>query len=179
APHPPPMGARFRLSAGFNISGYSPQAQVVLRAMQHYGLILADNGSNWYFGGTADSSWPSSLVDELKTIPASAFDAVDESSLMVSPDSGQAGPPSAPGPGYRLVASDGGVFAFGDAPFAGSMGGTRLRARVVGCASPPHGGGYWLVASDGGVSAFGDAPFLGSMGATRLHAPVVGMASTP
>ena len=53
-PNLPPMGARFRLKAGFDISTYSPQAQVVLRAMQHYGLILADNGSNWYFGGTAD-----------------------------------------------------------------------------------------------------------------------------
>ena len=50
-PNLPPMGARFRLDAGFNISGFSPQAQVVLRAMQQYGLILADNGSNWYFGG--------------------------------------------------------------------------------------------------------------------------------
>ena len=49
-PNLPPMGARFRLKASFDISGYSPQAQVVLRAMQHYGLILADNGSNWYFG---------------------------------------------------------------------------------------------------------------------------------
>jgi len=72
--------------------------------MQHYGLILADNGSNWYFGGTADSSWPLSLVDELKRVPASAFDAVDESSLMVSADSGQvrtaapAPPPPAPAP---------------------------------------------------------------------------------
>ena len=57
------MGARFRLKADFDISGYSPQAQVVLRAMQQYGLILADNGSNWYFGGTADSNWPLSLVE--------------------------------------------------------------------------------------------------------------------
>ncbi|HXX91401.1 MAG TPA: hypothetical protein VEI83_14375 [Acidimicrobiales bacterium] len=103
-PSLPPMGARFRLRASFDISGYSPQAQVILRAMQHYGLILADNGSNWYFGGSADPNWPQSLVDELKTVPASAFDAVDESSLMVSPDSGQArqpdavAPPPAPAP---------------------------------------------------------------------------------
>lgn len=104
-PSLPPMGARFRLRADYDISGYSPQAQVVLRAMQHYGLILADNGSNWYFGGTADSAWPLSLVDELKQVPASAFDAVDESSLMVSPDSGQVRtgsssppPPAPPGP---------------------------------------------------------------------------------
>ncbi len=89
-PSLPPMGARFRLEADFDMSGYSPQAQVVLRAMQHFGLILADNGTNWYFGGTADPAWPISLVDELKTVPASAFQAVDESPLMVSPDSGQA-----------------------------------------------------------------------------------------
>ena len=57
-PDLPPMGARFRLKASFDISGFSPQAQVVLRAMQQYGLILADNGSNWYFGGSADPSWP-------------------------------------------------------------------------------------------------------------------------
>ena len=88
-PSLPPMGARFRLRATYGISGYSSQAQVVLRAMQHYGLILADNGSNWYFGGTADQAWPQSLVDELKQVPASEFEAVDESSLMVTPDSGQ------------------------------------------------------------------------------------------
>ena len=167
-PSLPPMGARFRLKASFDISGYSPQAQVVLRAMQHYGLILADNGSNWYFGGTADPSWPISLVDELKSIPASAFEGVDESSLMVSPDSGQAGVLNAPGPGYRLVASDGGVFSFG-APFYGSTGGLALAAPVVGVAATPDGAGYWLVASDGGVFAFGDARFAGSTGALRLY----------
>jgi hypothetical protein len=177
-PNLPPMGARFRLSAGFNIAGYSPQAQVVLRAMQHYGLILADNGSNWYFGGSADPAWPSSLVQELKNIPASAFQAVDESSLMVSPDSGQAGVIEAAGPGYRLVASDGGVFAFKSA-FFGSAGGLALQAPVVGIADTPSGNGYWLVASDGGVFTYGDARFLGSMGGKHLNAPIVGMTSTP
>jgi hypothetical protein len=176
-PNLPPMGARFRLNAGFNISGYSPQAQVVLRAMQHYGLILADNGSNWYFGGTADSAWPSSLVQELKSIPASAFQAVDESSLMVSPNSGQAGVLNAPGPGYRLVASDGGVFAFKDG-FFGSAGGLALQAPVVGMADTASGNGYWLVASDGGVFSYGDAAFQGSMGGKHLDAPIVGMAAT-
>ena len=178
-PNLPPMGARFRLNANFNIAGYSPQAQVVLRAMQHYGLILADNGSNWYFGGSADPAWPSSLVQELKTIPASAFAAVDESSLMVSPDSGQAGVLDAPGPGYRLVASDGGVFAFGDAGFYGSAGGLVLKAPVVGVADTASGNGYWLVASDGGVFSYGDARFLGSMGGKHLNAPIVAMAATP
>ncbi len=66
--------------------------------------------------------------------------------------------------GYRLVASDGGIFAFGDAPFSGSTGGMRLNQPVVGMAPTPDGGGYWLVASDGGIFSFGDAPFVGSTG---------------
>ena len=86
----PPMGARFRLKASFDISGYSPAAQVVLRAFQRYGLILADNGSDWYFQGSVDPGWQDSFISELKTVPAAQFEAVDESSLMVSPDSGQA-----------------------------------------------------------------------------------------
>jgi len=182
-PNLPPMGARFRLKAGFDISGFSPSAQVVLRAMQHYGLILADNGSNWYFGGTADPNWPISLVDELKAVPASAFEAVDESSLMIDPNSGQAVQPGSAvncsaGPGYRMAAADGGLFSFCE-PFWGSMGGHPLNRPVVGTASTPDRAGYWLVASDGGVFSFGDARFYGSTGAIRLNQPVVGMAATP
>jgi hypothetical protein len=86
----PPMGARFRLKASFNISHFSKHAQVILRAMQRYGLILADNGSNCYFQGVADPRWPNVLLDELKRVPASAFQAVDESSLEISPNSGAA-----------------------------------------------------------------------------------------
>jgi hypothetical protein len=78
--------------------------------------------------------------------------------------------------GYWMVAADGGVFAF-NAPFLGSMGGTRLSEPIVGMAGTPDGNGYWLVAKDGGVFAFGDAAFYGSMGGTRLNQPVVGMAA--
>ncbi|HWG74121.1 MAG TPA: putative Ig domain-containing protein [Acidimicrobiales bacterium] len=80
--------------------------------------------------------------------------------------------------GYTLVASDGGVFNFGDAGFFGSMGAKHLNRPVVGIASTPDGAGYWLVASDGGVFNFGDAGFYGSMGDKHLNRPVVGMAST-
>ena len=182
-PNLPPMGARFRLNADFDISGYSPQAQVVLRAMQHYGLILADNGSNWYFGGTADQGWPISLVDELKHVPASAFNAVDESSLTVDANSGQARQPDASvncssGRGYRMAATDGGLFSFCE-PFFGSMGGRPLNRPIVGVANTPDGAGYWLVASDGGVFSFGNARFFGSTGNIRLNRPIVGMATTP
>jgi hypothetical protein len=85
---------------------------------------------------------------------------------------------AAGGPGYWLVASDGGIFAFGDAQFYGSTGALRLNQPVVGMASTPSGKGYWLVASDGGIFAFGDAQFYGSTGAIRLNRPVVGMAAT-
>ena len=65
------------------------------------------------------------------------------------------------GGGYWLVASDGGVFSFGDARFAGSTGAMTLNKPIVGMAATPDGGGYWLVASDGGVFSFGDARFCG------------------
>ena len=83
------------------------------------------------------------------------------------------------GKGYWLVAADGGVFAYGDAGFYGSMGGRVLAAGVVGMAATPDGKGYWLVAADGGVFAFGDAAFYGSMGGRFLAAPVVGIAPFP
>ena len=56
-PSLPPMGARFRLKSTYDITRFSAQAQVILLAMQHYGLILADNGSNWFFSGTRDAGW--------------------------------------------------------------------------------------------------------------------------
>ncbi|HVA09902.1 MAG TPA: hypothetical protein VNG12_24520 [Acidimicrobiales bacterium] len=184
-PNLPPMGARFRLKGDYDISGFSPQAQVVLRAMQHYGLILADNGSNWYFGGTADPAWPIALVDELKGVPASAFEAVDESSLMVNPDSGQARQGGGAvavncgsGPGYRLVAADGGVFSF-CSPYAGSAAGMPLAAAIVGTVATLDDGGYYMVAADGGVFTYGDATYYGSTGALHLNQPIVGMAAAP
>jgi hypothetical protein len=86
----PPMGARFRLRADFPTTGYRPDTVAVLEAMKTYGLVLADNGSPWYFQGTADKRWPSALLDELKTIPANAFEAVDTAPMMVHPNSGEA-----------------------------------------------------------------------------------------
>jgi hypothetical protein len=84
-----PMGARFRLKAGVDISHYSADTQVVLTAMKHYGMIVADNGSNWYFQGAAEDNWDPVMIQQLKSIPAGDFEAVDTSSLMVNPNSGQ------------------------------------------------------------------------------------------
>ena len=86
--------------------------------------------------------------------------------------------PAAAQNGYLTVASDGGIFAFGQ-DFCGSTGGTVLNKPVVGMAAVPGQGGYWLVASDGGVFSYGNAQFYGSTGSLRLNAPVVGMAATP
>jgi hypothetical protein len=76
------------------------------------------------------------------------------------------------------VASDGGIFAFGDAAYEGSMGATHLNAPVVAIAGTPDGQGYWEAGSDGGVFNFGHAGYSGSMGGTHLNAPVVAIANS-
>ncbi len=81
--------------------------------------------------------------------------------------------------GYWMVASDGGIFAYGGAKFFGSTGAIKLNMPIVGMAATPSGNGYWLVASDGGIFAFGDAGFFGSTGAMKLNRPIVGMAASP
>ncbi|HEV3365352.1 MAG TPA: VCBS repeat-containing protein, partial [Acidimicrobiia bacterium] len=81
--------------------------------------------------------------------------------------------------GYRLVASDGGVFAFGDAGFYGSTGNIVLNRPIVGGVPTQSNKGYWFVASDGGIFNYGDARFFGSTGNIRLNQPIVGMAATP
>ncbi|HEX9098193.1 MAG TPA: fibronectin type III domain-containing protein [Candidatus Dormibacteraeota bacterium] len=100
-PNLPPMGARFRLKASYDISAFGHEAQVVLTAFKHYGLIVADNGSDWFFTGTEDPGWNSGpyiqMISDLKQVPASQFEAVDESALMVDPNSAVAGTvPAAP-----------------------------------------------------------------------------------
>jgi hypothetical protein len=89
----PKLGARLRLRTGYNIQGFSADAQVILRAMKNYGIILADNGSNFFFQGTEDSSWTDELLDQLKTVPASKFEVVNESACKVDQDSAQAACP--------------------------------------------------------------------------------------
>jgi len=86
----PPMGARFRLKARYSLARFSPPVRVILRAMKRYGLILADNGPNWYIGGTMDPLWTDSILRQLKTVPASAFRVVNASICMVHPSSAAA-----------------------------------------------------------------------------------------
>ncbi len=80
----PPMGAFFRLKASFDISGFSAQNQVILRALKKHGMVLADNGSSWFMSGAPDPGWNDDDLNRLRSVPGSAFEAVDVSSLKVS-----------------------------------------------------------------------------------------------
>jgi hypothetical protein len=87
----PPLGARFRLKASYDISQFDPYSQAILKAMKTYGIILADNGGDWYLSGTPDSRWNDEVLhDVFIRIKGAAFEAVDESCMMVSPNSAQA-----------------------------------------------------------------------------------------
>lgn len=92
----PRMGERLRLRADFDVSGFPPEVQVILRALKKYGMILADNGSAWYLSGAPDARWNNDNLRTLARVKGADFEVVDGTALMVSPDSGearQAGPP--------------------------------------------------------------------------------------
>ncbi len=147
---------------GITIAGYGNQNQGVV---EHFEIA-----------GTRGS-----LVNETGAWPMFHHDAQLTGNAGVPPPVVQV-PCTAPsgGPnGYDLVASDGGVFTYGNLPFCGSTGNLVLDAPVVGMATTHDGGGYWLVASDGGIFAFDDAGYYGSMGGKPLDKPIVGMAATP
>jgi hypothetical protein len=72
----PPMGLRLRLKAGYGLGGFSGQAKAIAAAFKRYGMIVADNGSNWYFSGSSDRSWDDENLNQLKRIPGSAFQVV-------------------------------------------------------------------------------------------------------
>jgi Cu/Zn superoxide dismutase len=121
-------------------------------------------------------------ADNYANIPARYTPPAPDATTQATGDSGarqRCGEVDKTGDGYWLAARDGGIFAFGDAEFFGSMGATRLNQPIVGMAATPSGQGYWLVARDGGIFAFGDADFFGSTGNIRLNQPIVGMAATP
>jgi hypothetical protein len=81
-PNLPPMGMRVRLKASFNISGYSPAMQVILRAFKKYGMIVADNGSNWFISGAPDPRWNDDELSTLKNIKGSNFEVVQMGTIV-------------------------------------------------------------------------------------------------
>ncbi len=151
---------------GITLAGYVPStlAPGGVGEIDHY-EIPGSNGAK----AVGDGAWPMFHHDPQLTGDAGG------SVADVPPCS----VPAAAYSGYRLAASDGGVFSFGGVPFCGSTGNIRLNAPVVGMAQAPVAGGYWEVASDGGIFAFGGARFYGSMGGRHLNEPIVGMAATP
>jgi len=81
----PPMGMRVRLKAGFDITGFSPHIQVILKALKKYGMFVADNGSNWYISGGPDSRWNDDELGELKSIQGSNFEVVKMGTVIPMP----------------------------------------------------------------------------------------------
>ena len=135
--------------------------------------IAAADGGVFAFGG---AQYFGSMAGQHLNSPVVGL-AVDGPGFL-APSSLATRAPAA-GRGYWEVAGDGGIFAFGAAPFLGSMGGRHLNAPVVGMTVDPERGGYYEVAADGGVFAFGGASFLGSMAGQALAAPIVSITATP
>jgi hypothetical protein len=79
----PPMGLRLRLKANFDISNYTGDARVILKALKKYGLILADNGQSWFITGAQDSRWDNDNLAQLKKVPGSAFEVVESGKLVL------------------------------------------------------------------------------------------------
>ena len=136
-------------------------------------------------GAVLCAAAPAVTTAEITRATCTAILPTTPSQQIVATYSGDVNYPTAVGTtvqnvkhGYWTVAKDGGVFAFGDAQFYGSMGGKPLNKPIVGIAGTADAGGYWLVASDGGIFAFGNAQFYGSMGNRHLNQPVVGMQPT-
>ena len=171
---------KFTYTAGPIVTGISPSVgppaggtSVTITGLQltgatavHFGTTAAATTANTATSITATAPPGTGVVDVTVTAggKTSTISLQDRFSYLA---------------GYLLGAADGGVFAYGSAPFNGSAGGSPLNKPVVGIASTPDGAGYWLVAADGGVFAYGNAQFFGSTGAQTLNSPVVGMASTP
>jgi hypothetical protein len=83
-PNYPPMGLRMRLKANYDISGFPHDSKVILGALKKYGMMLADNGSNWYVSGATDGRWNDLDLDHLKLVPGSAFEVVQSGTIYTS-----------------------------------------------------------------------------------------------
>jgi hypothetical protein len=143
-----------------------------------------DNAGQWWMAYAAWTAGAVGYPTGARSLRMDPLCFVDGDPVVPGPTTtpqplAQSCPTVDPDTGYWLVASDGGIFAYGDAAFYGSTGSLVLDNPVVGMAATPDGGGYWLVASDGGIFAYGDAAFYGSMGGQPLNRPVVGMTAMP
>jgi hypothetical protein len=81
-PDLPPMGLRLRLRASYSLAGFHGESLIILRALERYGLIVADNGSSWYITGAPDPRWNDADLEQIKRVPGSAFEAVDTGPIL-------------------------------------------------------------------------------------------------
>ena len=128
----PPMGARFRLKASYDISGFDAHTQVILRAFKKYGMVLADGGQSWFFQGVSDPGWPAIVDSQLKSIPGNQFEVVDTSLLIVNGNINSAQAVQLPGAPTNLLATPGS----GQATFTFTSpadGGAPIIAHTVTC----------------------------------------------
>ena len=139
---------------------FTKGASTPVSALLSYQLT-SGNGAGAFFFPPAPS--PADTIATYQAIPALA---------------GLTFPFGPSGSGYWEVASDGGIFTYGEAGYYGSHGATPLNQPIVGIAATPDGKGYWEVASDGGIFTYGDAGYYGSHGATPLNQPIVGIAAS-
>ena len=193
-PSPTPAAA----PAGVPMAPLVPHTQVA--AVSAYWVVASDGGifsfgGAPFYGSTGNIRLNKPVVAMAPTSPptlaaiARSLPTAGSSTMATPGSSGRSGgshlnqpivgmAATADGGGYWLVAADGGIFAFGDAGFHGSMGGATSISRSSAWPHTGDGGGYWMVASDGGIFAFGDAAFFGSTGNLTLQKPIVGMAPT-
>jgi Tol biopolymer transport system component len=157
--------------AGGDPDGFSTMP---ILSLDGHTVVLASRASNLVGGdGNGAYDWFARSDANVPCVTCTADGVADGPIGSLPPPGGKAS-----GPGYRFVASDGGIFSF-DQPFHGSAGNTKLAKPIVGMAATPSNNGYWLVASDGGIFSYGDAAFWGSTGNIKLAKPIVGMAATP
>jgi hypothetical protein len=189
----PPMGAWFRLKPSYDISGFSAQNQVIIRALKKHGMVLGDNGSPFYLSGVPGPGWNNSDLNELRSIPRSAFEAVDVSSLMLSNSSytvGDAAPPTnLAWPVLSGIARDGqtlttsnGSWA-GTAPISFTYAWRRCDVSGSSCATIAGASGesYVLAAADVGlrVSSLVTATNAAGAASQRSALSAVAVASAP
>jgi hypothetical protein len=148
-----------------------------------YGSVLGPGGGS-LFSDASGNSWLDYAAWQGGSPGCTSYGCGAARRLFVAPITLSGGTGAVPcsalatPEGYDMVATDGGVFDYGNLPFCGSTGSLLLNKPVVGMAATRDGGGYWLVASDGGIFNYGDARFYGSTGGMPLNRPIVGMAAT-
>jgi hypothetical protein len=137
-------------------------------------ILLASGGTAAVSFGMRDTKLgPVSPTTPVPTAPGDGTDEGDADGPPVPKDA------MSVNTGYWMASAEGGVFAYGNAPFFGSAVPFKPNKPIVGLAATPENKGYHLVATDGGIFSFGDAKFEGSMGGKPLNKPMVGMAVTP